>query len=666
LGTLLEEGTMSIQAGLWNSDEQHLNLGALARISEATAEYGPDGESIRVDRNLGMLYRPFHTTAESRRENQPYTFGGGRLLMTWDGRLDNRADLISQLSEAIDDKSTDCSIVAAAFEKWKTASFSRLIGEWALSVWNSSDDELILARDYMGIRPLFYHRAPNRIAWCSHLGPLALSGDKFELCPEYFAGFITLWPDAHLTPYCEIHSVPPGGFVQVCKQKATPHRYWAFNHRQNIRCTTDKEYEEQFVSLLRQAVRRRLRTDSPILADLSGGLDSSSIVCLADDIAAKGECDSRLVDTVSCCDRDEPDEEDFLYFTTVERARGRTGYHIDLRTSGDSFLFRPTRFVAAPGYAGRQELLAAKSEIVRKGSYKVLLSGTGGDEMLGQALDPRVQVSDLLRHLHLKRAVHLLTEWSLLLRRPWLQLVIDSLSLLLPASIRARMGPNTKVDTWINKGFAQQFKLAARQLAAVEGSWLWPPTVRDSFQTINMLSRQMTHSEPSTHETRYPYLDQNLVEFLISIPTDQLLMPGHRRSLMRRALRDVLPPEILSRQTKSSGGRFFVVTLEKHREELEEILAAPLLSALGYINESAFSAALSEVRVGHVGRDFLRTMRALSCELWLRDAVARGVMASPPRTLLAFPDATGTVGNPISGDGIHPSLHLEKKGGKSQ
>lgn len=657
---------MSIQAGIWNSDEQPLNVEALARISAATAEYGPDGESIYVDQDLGMLYRPFHTTAESRRENQPYILDGGRLVMTWDGRLDNRADLILQVSGAVDDKSTDCAIAAAAFEKWKTQSFSRLIGDWALSIWNRSENELILARDYIGIRPLFYHRARDRVAWCSHLAPLALSGDKLGLCTEYFAGYIALWPEAHLTPYCEIQSVPPGGFVHIRDRKVTPHRYWTFNHRQQTRLKTDEEYEKQFASLLRQAVQRRLRTDSPVLADLSGGLDSSSIVCLADDIAAKHECHSRPVDTFSCCDRDEPDEEDFLYFTKVERARGRTGHHVDLRTSGDSFPFRPSIFVATPGFGGRQELLAAKSEIVRKGDYRVLLSGTGGDEMLGQALDPRVQVSDLLQRLQLKRAAHLLTEWSLLLRRPWVQLAVESLILLLPVSIRARIGSNTKLDAWVNKGFARRHKLAARQLAAVEGSWIWPPSVRDSFQTIIMLSRQMTHSQPMTHETRYPYLDQNLVEFLVSIPTDQLLRPGHRRSLMRRALRDVLPPEILSRKTKSSGGRFFVVTLEKHRKELEEILSAPLFSDLWYLNQAAFSAALTEVRVGNVSRDFMRTMRALSCELWLRHAIACGVMAVQPRAPLPFPSRSGTVGSPISGDGFHPSLHLEKKGGRSQ
>src|SRR5579859_2901889 len=96
-GNVVEEGPyMSVQAGIWNFDGRPVDRATLARISSQIAEYGPDGEAMHVDRSVGMLYRPFHTTLESRKEQQPHVFANGRVI-TWDGRLDNREELISAL-----------------------------------------------------------------------------------------------------------------------------------------------------------------------------------------------------------------------------------------------------------------------------------------------------------------------------------------------------------------------------------------------------------------------------------------------------------------------------------------------------------------------------------------------------------------------------------------
>src|SRR5882724_8480750 len=108
---------MSVHAGIWNFDGKPVDRELLDRISAETAEYGPDGEGLHVDGNIGMLYRPFHTTAESRLEHQPHMFGNGSII-TWDGRLDNRDDLISHLGEPLNARSTDVVIMVMAFEQW--------------------------------------------------------------------------------------------------------------------------------------------------------------------------------------------------------------------------------------------------------------------------------------------------------------------------------------------------------------------------------------------------------------------------------------------------------------------------------------------------------------------------------------------------------------------
>src|SRR6476646_215168 len=96
---------MSVQAGIWNIDELPVSRQVLAKLSRELKPYGPDGETLYIHHCMGMLYRPFHTTPESRLEQQPLQFGRTKVI-TWDGRLDNRDELISQLlGDLTDDRS---------------------------------------------------------------------------------------------------------------------------------------------------------------------------------------------------------------------------------------------------------------------------------------------------------------------------------------------------------------------------------------------------------------------------------------------------------------------------------------------------------------------------------------------------------------------------------
>ncbi|HEU0046033.1 MAG TPA: asparagine synthase C-terminal domain-containing protein, partial [Nitrososphaera sp.] len=381
---------------------------------------------------------------------------------------------------------------------------------------------------------------------------------------------------------------------------------------------------------------RRLRTDSPILAELSGGLDSSSIVCMADDILGKAIAETPSMDTFSFWDNKEPDDDDFLFFAKVEEKRGRIGHHAELRGLGDTLSFEYPQFVASPGFGERQELKAARLEKMKLGKYRVVLSGIGGDEFLGQVLDPSIQMADLLVQFRLGALARYLKAWSLLSRRPLIQLLSRTLIMLLPTSIRSRLTQAARKESWINETFARKHRLCTYRLQAADGSYFWLPSARDSMQTHAALARQMTHTRPSTEETRYPYLDQTLIEFLTSIPTDQLLRPGERRSLVRRALKNFVPPEILARHRKAGTGRCFALALEKHWASLKSVVSAPLTSPLGYVNQAEFEAAIIAARDGHVSENILRLLKTLSLELWLREAIARRVISvqiAVPKTI---------------------------------
>ena len=645
LGTLLKDSrTMSVQAGVWNREEGPVSREVLTRISQATTEFGPDGETTYYEASVGMLYRPFHTTSESRIEHQPYTAASG-MVITWVGRLDNRHDLLQQLGEALKGEQSDVALVAAALDRWGTDAFAKLIGDWAMAVWNSVEKELILARDFIGVRHLFYYPTSKRVMWSSHLESLVLCGDCFNLSDEYVGGYLAFEPDAHLTPYREIHSVPPGKFVRLTHGQITVHTYWSFDPHLRIRYKTDREYEEHLRHLFREAVCRRLRGDSPILAELSGGLDSSSIVCMADDILAKAGAAVPVLDTISFCDRGEPDEDDFRYYTKVEEQRGRAGHRVDVIAVGDSLSFEQSRFVATPDFEVREELKTARAAILKRGNYRIIISGIGGDELLGQTLDPCVQMADLLVQARLADFFSHLVAWSLLKRRPLIQLLTHTLRVLLPSSLRVMTTTQAQMPPWVNSKLTRRHKLSNRLLSAAEGSWSWLPSARDSYQTHASLARQMTQTSPSVEEVRYPYLDQDLVEFLFAIPTTQLLRPGQQRSLMRRAFAALLPPEISGRRTKASTGRCIPLTLEKHWGELERIFSTSLTSRLEYIDEASFRAALIETKSGHLSHHTGRLVRALSLECWLRQAAERGVVASPD--LNTKMESIPQVNNPI-------------------
>jgi len=619
---------MSAQYGLLNVEGAPVTREAVLHVSSLLANNGPDGEFLLVNGPIGLLYRPFHTTAESRTERQPFTSGSGRIFV-WDGRLDNREDLVPQLGQELSSDNTDVAIVAAGFDKWGTSFFCRIRGDWALTIWDPLRRELTLARDYLGIRRLYYHSTSNSLAWCSRLEPLVLCGSQFNLNEEYIAGYLSFHPDAHLTPFHEILSVPPGSFVTLAKGNLRVHRYHSFDPELRIRYKTDGEYEEQYRHLFRQSVRRRLRTDSFVLADLSGGLDSSSIVCMADQVIAHEGTETPGVDTFSFFDPEEPDADDQEFFTKVEEQRGRRGHSVEIHATGDTLTLTYAEFVAIPGFNGTTEINSAMREILQRKPYRVSLSGHGGDELNGQALDFRVQIADLLATWKLREAGRLLVDWSLRSRYPFIQLLGQSCNLLLP--MRFRFGKRSQLNDmapWLPRDLIRRYRPENKMLLAGEGSWRWLASARDGYQTLETIAREINFLGQSDLDKRYPYLDQDLAEFLTAIPTEQILRPGHRRSLMRRALTPILPKEVCERRSKATTGRCVALALQKHWQFIETLFRTPLSSRFGFIDHDTFQRALSQGKHGQLP-SIVNLLRALSLELWLRQVVECGVVSAP-------------------------------------
>src|SRR6267378_3411446 len=230
---------MSVQFGRWNLDGKPVDRDYLEKVKPVIAPYGPDDGGFYSKKNINVLYRAFHTTKESHRETQPHVTESGAVI-TWDGRLDNRAELIHHLRDVLTISSTDVSIVAAAYEEWDTGCFAKLIGDWALSIWDANSRSLILAKDPIGARHLYYSIERDQVTWSTILDPLVLfAGRSLTLNEEYLAGWLSFFPAAHLTPYVGIHSVPPSSSVAIRPGKRRVSKYWDFDPDKRIRYSTD-------------------------------------------------------------------------------------------------------------------------------------------------------------------------------------------------------------------------------------------------------------------------------------------------------------------------------------------------------------------------------------------------------------------------------------------
>jgi len=621
---------VSVQFGRWNFDGRPVEPDYIAKVNALLAPYAPDGCSSHSAAGLTILYHAFHTTKESRREKQPHISTSGAVV-TWDGRLDNRKELIRELADVLTGNSTDVEIAAAAYEQWGERSFAKLIGDWALAIWNPATRSLILAKDVIGTRHLYYAAEESRITWSTILDPLVLlAGRKFQLCEEYIAGWLGFFPATHLTPYVGIDSVPPSCFVRLQPGKREIRKYWDFDPHKRILYRTDAEYEEHFRIVFAEAVRRRLRSDSPVLAELSGGMDSSSIVCMADEIIARGLAETPRVDTISYYDDSEPNWNERPYFAKVEQKRGQMGSHINVSercsfpSSGDCFAVTP----ATDGSAGRA--ISQFGDLLALQGYRALLSGTGGDEVTGGVPTPAPELEDLLVRGRIVLLAHSLKLWALTLRKPWTHLLFEAARGFLPVEI-VGLPKHMRPARWLNQKYARRYRRALSGYQERLKIFGPSPSVQDSVTALNAVRRQIECCTPSSLlncDRRYPYLDRAFLEFMYAVPRNQLVRPGQRRSLMRRALVGIVPDEILNRKRKAFVVRAPVRAVSSQSDRLLSCNRNMVTVAQEITDEEELLEALKQTASG-LDRPALALMRTLSVEQWLRRPAVQNVLKSP-------------------------------------
>lgn len=618
---------MSVQFGNWNFRRGPGDASIPASVRAQLAPYGPDGEDRFHDEEADILFFRLQEAEDTRREEQPCRIGSHEVL-TWDGRLDNRSDLLRELAGMVTASETDVAVVAAAYVRWGLDCLPKLVGDWALSIWDSAEQQLVLAKDFLGTRSLFYSVDRTHAQWCTILDPLVLfAGHRFPLNREYLAGWFGLFPASHLTPYTGIHSVPPASYVVIRKDSVEIKEFWRFAPRKQLVYRNDADYEEHFVELFGQSVGRRLRSAFPVLAELSGGMDSSSIVCMADRILAERGTGAPRLDTVTYHSPDEPNWDELPYVEIVEAQRGRTGYRIEVG-SDDAFQFDSDmrHFMATPGSLNSPGKSGQEfSRVLRESRSRVLLSGIGGDEVLGGAPSPAPLLADLLAAGRLRELLSQLVAWALVLRKPFYSVVAETLALFLREESPSR---SVLPPAWLCPGFLRDHSRAVRGYPRRTHLFGSRPSFQESMGTIDALRRQLSSfplsAEPAYHKS-YPCLDRDLLEFLFSVPPDQLLRPGQRRSLMRRALAGIVPNELIHRKRKAFVIRGPLMAITSQFASLAAMTKEMVGGSLGIIDPLGLTAALNEVRSGG-GVTLSSLMRVFGIERWLRNAAHWNVL----------------------------------------
>jgi asparagine synthase (glutamine-hydrolysing) len=262
---------------------------------------------------------------------------------------------------------------------------------------------------------------------------------------------------------------------------------------------------------------------------------------------------------------------------------------------------------------------------------------------MGGIPNPQAVLADLLVQFQPVRLARELTQWALVKRQPWIQLLLQAMVVLLPIEVRRHLNHRIATPRWIENQFARRTKFTRLLHSGHETAFpainFFGPSQRAAITGLFSMANKLAKYVPPpqcVEEFRYPYLDQDLITFVFSIPASQLLRPGERRSLMRRALLDIVPKEILSRRTKQFGARTPALLLDSRWEELESTVQSSLSSRLGFVDRNRLAEALQDVRCGKEIQ-IVRLLKAVSLEFWLRDLASRDVVYIPGATK-SWPD----------------------------
>ena len=538
---------MSGIVGIYHRNGAPIERTLLQSLVDFLSYRGPDSRDCWMDRSIGLGHAMLRTTRESVGERQPSNLEG-RFWITADARLDSRAELTAELQRsgrAVRPNAPDSELILHSYAMWGTPCVEHLRGDFSFGVWDTCNNQLFCARDHFGIKPFYYTQRQGLFVFSNTLNCMRMHPDgSGELNDAAIGDFLLfgLNYNTATTSFRDIQRLPPAHSLSISPEGINIKRYWAPPTDGRIRYSKPEEYVENFQSLLQAAVEDRLRTERVGIL-LSGGLDSSSVAAVTKGVSGKCGQKMEIRGYTSVFESLIPDEEGryaqevgkFLEIPIQFQALDR----VELFEGWDDPELSLPEPLDNPLLGGFLESCRSISADCR-----VLLSGEGSDNLMDFQMWP--YVGDLRRRGEWQRLLTELANYIWVRPFPW-------------RGIRARFlrlfgkEPGMPVfPEWISRDFAKDMKLKERWK-----EWGMHPNLPLEHPIhprahASLALPQWTHMFEQENagvtrlpvETRYPFLDLRIVNFLLALPPFPWFF---QKMLLREAMTGRLPETVRMR-----------------------------------------------------------------------------------------------------------------------
>jgi asparagine synthase (glutamine-hydrolysing) len=604
---------------------------ALGRMTAALRHRGPDDEGFLVDERadgvaVGLGVRRL-SIIDLVSGNQPIGNEDGSVQLVFNGEIYNYRELRAELESSGHRFATDSDteVIVHLYEELGSHWVERLNGMFAIALWDTNRGELVLARDRFGKKPLYYADLGGSLLFGSELKSLV----EHPRCPrdlDFDALTRYLALEYVPTPYsifAGIRKLPGGHVLRWRDGRISIEQFWDLEHRPDDPSRPDEQYVEEFRELLRAAVRRRLISDVPLGAFLSGGIDSSSVVAMMVDSLPAGAVKTFSVGF---------EEQSFDESLHARRVAGHFGtdHHEEVFTARVMLDTLPTVVDGLDEPFGDASILPTYllSRLTRE-HVTVALGGDGSDELL--AGYPTFPADRFARFYRVPRMLHTNVIAPLADRLP-VSTANFSFDFKLNRFLRAAASrEDVRHAVWLGSFTPDEqaalliaapgdpFAEQRRMLASAGGDrlgkliYLYAKT----YLQDDILVKVDRASMACSLEVRAPFLDVELVEFLSRVPSRLKLRRLDTKHLLKRAMGDILPPGIANRAKKGFGIPVAAWFKGELREALQDELSNERIRRQGLFEPDEVNRLVSEHLSGR--RDHRKALWTLFVfQLWHR------------------------------------------------
>ncbi|MBX6331311.1 MAG: hypothetical protein IRY91_05630 [Gemmatimonadaceae bacterium] len=539
----------------------------------------------------------------------------GAMVAVGDVHLHDRTSLTRAVGRVGAHDASDLMLVLRLVKQRGVGAIAEILGDFAFVIWDAATRHAIAARDTFGARPLYYTIRPDLIVFSSRARALASSG-AVDL--DFIADYLTRgFPRSERTIFPHVTTVPASSAVVFRDGTCSVTRFWSPWEIEPERTMSDQEAYETFRGLLTQSVAARMGSPGATWSHLSGGLDSSSVACIAQALARSGRLPYGLAGTITIVDTLGAGDEREFASLVVQQCRvpnevvrdywlWQDDGHPPPQSDAPSTLY--------PFYARDRRLC----NIVRRSGGRVLLTGVGSDQYLTGS---PAFFADQIARGHVVAAIREMARWSIVGKTSFWKFALENAVIpLLPQRLARRAAPAAeRIPAWVAPTFARQWDMAER--LPISARFAAPAGRKYAGEIALELSSMMTAPEASIvneHlDVRSPFLHRPLVELGLRLPPELRTRPLVRKWVLREAMRGLLPERVRMRSTKSAINARVIWSLIREREVVDTLLEDSLLAQLGCIDVDQLRAAVALARSGDVVASGT-VMIPLSLETWLR------------------------------------------------